>query len=100
MSEVTLKPLGDLVLIELDAAETMLPSGLAVPESAVKRSKYATVIAVGEGSYSAHGVRVSNGVEVGERVMIAEHAGFDIKVGDRKLVLIKAIDILAVVDPE
>lgn len=95
---VGLKPLGDLVLVELDAPETVLASGLALPETAVKRPNYATVLAVGEGKVTDHGSRVSNGVVVGERVLIAEHSGFDIKIGERKVLLIKAIDVLAVVE--
>lgn len=97
-SSVGLRPLGDLVLVEVDAAETVTPSGLAIPESAQKRPNFATVLAVGEGGYDGSGNRVANGVEQGERVLIAEHAGFDVRIGDRKALLIKAVDVLAVVE--
>lgn len=94
----TLRPLGDLVLIELDEPETETKGGILLPEIAVERPRFGTVIASGEGNYDGHGNRVPNGVEVGEKVYCAKYSGYDVVMGERKLILIKIIDVLAVVE--
>ena len=84
-----IRPLKDYVLLEVEPAERNI-GGFIVPESKDKPS-VAKVVAVGPGK-EVDGKIVAPTVKVGEKVI------FKYKDGDKKYLLVKNDDLLAVVE--
>ena len=72
--------------------------GIYIPESASKEEKreIGKVIAVGEGAYD-HGKLIPVRVKVGDKVIYSKYGYDEIKLDDKKYLIIKEENILAVV---
>ncbi len=88
---MTIKPLGDRVLLKMVAAETKTASGLFIPETAQEKTQTATVVAIGDDEDLIT-------VKVGDKVMYDKYAGTTIKVDDVDHLIIKMQDIIAIVE--
>ena len=95
---INLKPLGDRVVVEPMEQEEMTASGLVLPETAKEKPQKGTVVAAGPGARDDDGKRVALDVSVGETVLFAKYAGTEFKVDGKKLLILKASDLLAIVD--
>jgi chaperonin GroES len=95
---MNLKPLGDRLVVEPKERETMTTSGIVLPETAKEKPQEGTVIAVGPGRRDDDGKRVEMDVAVGDTVLYAKYGGTEIKVDDKKLLILKESDVLAIVE--
>ncbi|HZY45969.1 MAG TPA: co-chaperone GroES [Anaerolineae bacterium] len=93
-----LKPLGDRVVIEPIEKEEKTASGIILPETAKEKPQEGTVLAAGPGRTDDDGKRIAMDVKVGDTVLYAKYAGTEIKIDDRKLLILKESDILAIVE--
>lgn len=94
-----LRPLGDRVIVEAIEKDDMTPSGIILPDTAKEKPQEGSVIAVGAGKLNEDGSRSVMDVKVGDRVIYAKYAGTEIKLdGDRKVLILKESDILAIVE--
>ncbi len=94
-----LRPLGDRVIVEAIERDDMTPSGIILPDTAKEKPQEGNVIAVGAGKLNEDGTRSVMDVKVGDRVFYAKYAGTEIKLdGDRKVLILKENDILAIVE--
>lgn len=100
MSEVTIKPLGDRVVIRPltdEEAGTTSPSGIIIPDSATKeRSDQGIVVAVGAGARNDDGERIPMDVSVGDRVVFKSWSE-KMKLGKEEYWIIAESDILGVI---
>ncbi|SIQ70057.1 chaperonin GroES [Alkalispirochaeta americana] len=87
---MTVKPLGDRVLVKMEKEEEKTKGGLFIPETAQEKTQIAVVVAVGDDKDEIK-------VKEKDRVMFDKYAGTQIKIdGDDHLILSMG-DILAVV---
>lgn len=93
-----LKPLGDRLVVEPKEKEAMTASGLVLPETAKEKPQEGVVIAVGPGRRDEDGKRIDMDVQVGDTVLYAKYGGTEIKVDDKKLLILKESDVLAIVE--
>jgi chaperonin GroES len=96
-----IKPLNDYLLIEKVPSEKKV--GSIVLTSEKKTGNVATVVALGPGKVVSEGVSVGTlikitGIKVGDKVIYREYSGTDYEEGDHKYLLIKAEDVLAIVN--
>ena len=98
MAKTKIKPLSDYLLIEPQDAETTLPSGIVIPDTAKEKPQKGKIIAAGPGKTDDKGKIVPLGVKVGEIVMYKKWGGTEIKVNGKEHLLVKEEDILAVVE--
>ena len=89
---MTVKPLGDRVLIKRLDAEEKTKSGIVLPGSAQEKPQMAQVVAVGPGTEE-----VKMEVKEGDKVIFSKYAGNEIKIDGEDLILMAQKDILAVV---
>jgi chaperonin GroES len=94
---MNLKPLGDRLVVEPVEREERTASGIILPETAKEKPQEGEVLAVGPGRRDEEGKRVPMDVKKGDRVLFAKYAGTEIKVDDKKLLILKESDILALV---
>ena len=97
---ISLKPLGDRVVVEPIEQEEMTASGLVLPETAKEKPQKGTIVAAGPGARDEDGKRVALDVNVGDVVLFAKYAGTEFKVDSKKLLILKESDLLAIVDAE
>ncbi len=93
-----LKPLADRVVVEPIERDEMTASGIYVPETAKEKPQEGKVVAVGPGRRDEDGDYVDMDVKMGDRVLYAKYAGTEVKLEDKKYLILKESDILAVLD--
>jgi chaperonin GroES len=92
------KPLGDRVLIKITESESKTASGIIIPQTAQEKTQNGVVVAVGPGSKNDKGVLEPVAVAVGQKVMYDKYAGAQIKIDGEDHLIVKAADILAVLE--
>jgi chaperonin GroES len=91
MEKTQVRPLGENVLIEPQEAKKKTAQGIYLPESASGETpQEGKVIAVGE----SKDIKVKKG----QTVIFRRYGGTDIKMGEKKYIILKNEDILAVVE--
>lgn len=95
---MSLKPLGDRVLIKPDAAEQKTASGLYIASNAQEKPQRGEVVAVGAGKLNNDGQRIPMDVKVGDKVIYGKFGGNEIKVDGEDYLLMRADDIYAIVE--
>jgi chaperonin GroES len=93
-----LKPLGDRLVVEPKERESTTASGLVLPETAKEKPQEGEVIAVGPGRRDEDGKRIEMDVEVGDIVLYAKYGGTEVKIDDKKLLILKESDVLAILE--
>lgn len=93
-----LKPLGDRLVVEPMEQEEKTASGIILPETAKEKPQEGKVLAAGPGRRDEKGERIPMDVKEGDRVLYAKYAGTEVKMDDKKLLILKESDILALVD--
>lgn len=93
---MSLKPLGDRVIVKQDEAEETTASGLYIASSAKEKPTTGTVLAVGEGKVTDEGKTLPMPVKVGDHVLYGKYGGTEVEVDGQKVVIMRADDIYAV----
>ncbi len=93
----TLKPLGDRVLVKVEAQEEKTAGGILLPDTAKEKPQVGEVSAVGPGKRNDEGNVIALEVQVGNKVLYSKYAGTEIKLGGDDYVLLTERDILAIV---
>ena len=94
---MTVKPLGDRVVIKNCEAEETTKSGLILTSAAQEKPQMAIVIAVGPGG-NVDGKEITMQVTAGQKVIYSKYAGTEVKVDGGELKIVRQSDILAVVE--
>ncbi len=97
---ISLKPLGDRVVVEPIEQEETTASGIILPETAKEKPQRGTVISVGPGARDDQGKRIALDVKESDVVLFAKYAGTEFKVDGKKLLILKESDLLAIIDTE
>ena len=97
-SQVSLKPLGDRVVVCREVADAVTSGGIVLPDSAKDKPARGTIISIGDGRLLEDGSRSEFQVSVGDQVLFSSFAGEAIQVNDEELLLMYESDILAVVE--
>ena len=92
-----LKPLLDRVVLKSTEAEETTKSGIMLTGSAKEKPVVSEVVAVGPGGI-VDGKEVTMYVEVGDKVVISNYAGTEVKLDGEEYKIVRQNDILAVVE--
>lgn len=93
-----LKPLGNRVIIERKEQEQTTKSGIVLTDSAKEKSNEGIVVAVGTGRVLDNGEKVAPEVKEGDRVVLQEYAGSEVKRGDETYLILNVEDLLAIIE--
>ncbi len=94
---MTMKPLGDRVVIKNIEAEETTKGGIILAGAAKEKPVMAEVVAVGPGG-NVDGKEVKMQVKVGEKVIYSKYAGTEVKLDGAEYIIVKQGDILAVIE--
>ena len=94
---MTLKPLGDRVLVKPAPKEERTSSGLYISSGAQEKPQRGEVIAVGAGKLNDKGERIAMDVQVGDQVYYGKFGGNEVKIDGEDFLLLRADDIYAII---
>jgi chaperonin GroES len=95
---LSLKPLGDRVVVEPIEQEDVTAGGIVLPETAKEKPQQGKVLAAGPGARDDAGKHVALDVKVGDKVLFAKYAGTEFKLDGKKLLILRESDLLAIIE--
>lgn len=94
---MNLKPLGDRLIVEPIEPEELTASGIVLPETAKEKPMQGKVLTIGPGARKEDGSRIAMEVSQGDTVLYAKYAGTEVKIENKKYLILKETDVLAIV---
>ena len=94
---MSIKPLGDRVVIKNMEAEETSKGGILLAGTAKEKPQLAEVLAVGPGG-NVDGKEVTMYVKPGQKVFYSKYAGTEVKFEGEEYIIVRQSDILAIVD--
>lgn len=88
-----LKPLADRVVIKMKENEETTKSGIILAGSSKEKPQFAEVLEVGPGTE-----KIKMEVKKGDKVVVSQYSGTEIKYESEDLIIISQSDILAIVE--
>ena len=88
---MTVRPLGDRILVKMEVVKAKTAGGLFIPQSAQEKTQIASVVAVGDDKEAIT-------VKVGDKILHDKYAGTQVKVDNEEMLIINMADVLAVVE--
>ena len=95
---LSLKPLGDRVVVEPIEQEEVTAGGIVLPETAKEKPQQGVVLAAGPGGRDEDGDYIPMDVKVGDKVLYAKYGGTEFKTDGKKLLILRESDLLAIVE--
>lgn len=96
--KITLKPLGNRVLVQRLEPEEKMKGGIILPDSAKKKQETARVVSVGSGKKLEDGKTLPMPVKVGDVVLMDKYSGQEVTIDDEEYMILKADDIIAIIE--
>jgi chaperonin GroES len=91
MKKMTVKPLGDNILIKPEKADKKTESGIFLPESASEeRPQQGMVIEIGESKEIK--------VKKNQKIIFKRYSGTEVKIEGEEFLIVKNEDVLAIVE--
>ena len=97
---VSLKPLGDRVVVEHVEQAEKSAGGVFLPDTAKEKPQEGRVLAVGTGRTLDNGTKVAMEVKVGDKIIYSKYSGSEIKIEGKEVLIISEKDVLAIVSDE
>lgn len=94
---MTIKPLGDRVVIKNIEVEETTKSGIILTGAAKEKPIMAEVLAVGPGG-NVDGKEIKMQVKVGDKVIYSKYAGNEVKLDGKDIIIVRQSDILAIIE--
>ena len=94
---MTIKPLGDRVVIKMVETEETTKSGIVLAAAVQEKPQVAEVVAVGPGGL-IDGHEVEMYVKVGDKVIIGKYSGTEVKMDSVDYTIVRQSEILAIVE--
>lgn len=94
---MSIKPLGDRVLLKVMEDDLEKQGSLYIPDTAKEKPQKGKVVAVGKGRYE-EGKLVPVTVKEGDTVLYGKYSGTDIKYQGQEYLIVRESDILAIIE--
>ena len=85
---MTIKPLGERVLVKMDKIEEKTAGGIYIPQTAQEKTQIAVVEAIGD---------EVKAVKVGQKILHDKYAGTQVKMDNEEYLILNIKDVLAIV---
>ena len=97
---MAIQPLHDRIILEAAAKEERTAGGIILPDTAQEKPQRGKVLAVGPGKRLDSGQLAPVDVKPGDTVLYGKYGGTEVKVDGKDYVILRAEDILAVLEAE
>jgi chaperonin GroES len=98
VKKMTLKPLGNRVLVQRLEAQDTMKGGIILPDSAKKKQETAKIVAIGSGKRLDDGKLLPIPVKVGDVILMDKYSGQEVTIDDEEYMILKADDIIATIE--
>ena len=95
---MSLRPLGDRVLVRRVEEEAKSKGGILIPDTAREKPQEGEVVAVGAGARDEAGKRVPMDLKAGDHILFGKWSGSEVKIDGEDLMIMKESDVLGVVE--
>ncbi len=95
---MTIKPLGDRIVLKVIDDVQQTQGGIFIPDSAKEKPQKGEVVAVGPGKTMDSGEREPLDVKVGDKVLYAKYSGTDVKMDGVEYKILSVKDVLAIIE--
>ena len=85
---MTIKPLGERVLVKMDKVEEKTAGGIFIPQTAQEKTQIAVVEAIGDDVKT---------IKVGQKILHDKYAGTFVKMDNEEYLILNIKDVLAIV---
>jgi chaperonin GroES len=92
-----IKPLGERVLLKRIEEDEQVRGGIIIPDSAKEKSQEAEVVALGTGKKDDNGKAIPFNVKKGDKVLLPQYGGTEVKVDGVQYILVDEDAILGVI---
>ena len=96
-TKLSVRPLGDRVIIAALPQEEMTKGGIILPDTAKEKPQQGEVVAVGKGKISDSGETIAMTVKAGDKVLYGKYSGTEVKIDGTEYLIVKESEILAVI---
>ena len=96
-TKLSVRPLGDRVIIAAIAQEEMTKGGIILPDTAKEKPQQGEVVAVGNGKISDAGETIAMTVKSGDKVLYGKYSGTEVKIDGTEYLIVKESEILAII---
>ena len=98
---MSLRPLGDRVLVRIVEAENKTKSGIIIPDANKEKPLTGKIVAIGPGKRHESGkVFPINEIKIGDIVLYGKFSGIEVKVNDETLLLLNSDDLLGILEED
>ncbi len=95
---MTIKPLGDRVLVQPIENEEQMRGGIIIPDTAKEKPQQGKVMAVGPGKTTESGTVLPMDVAEGAKVLYGKYAGTEVKIEGDTFLIMSQNDILGIIE--
>lgn len=93
-----IRPLNDFIIIQPKEVDEKTTAGIILMPQSKEAPQTGIVISVGRGRITSDGNAISPNVNVGDEVIYTRYAGTEIADGNGTLLLLREMDILAIIE--
>jgi chaperonin GroES len=93
---MTIKPLGDRVLVLAVDEDEQVVGGIIIPDTAKEKPQQGTVVAVGPGKSTEAGKVLPMNVKDGDKVLYGKYSGTEVKIDNQAYLIMSQSDILGI----
>ena len=92
---MTLQPLDDRLIVEIEAAKAKTAGGIVLPETAKEKPQRGTILAVGPGKLLENGERVAMILKEKDKIIFGKYAGTEVKIDGKEYKILRESEVLA-----
>lgn len=96
--KLSLRPLGDRLIVQRLEQEDTLKGGIILPDSAKKKQEMAKVVAVGKGKVTEEGKNLPMPVKEGDTILMDKYSGQEVTIDGEEYMVLRADDVIATVE--
>ncbi len=96
-SKLSVRPMGDRVIIASLPQEEKTKGGIILPDTAKEKPQEGEVVAVGKGKMTDAGEMLEMTVSVGDKVLYGKYSGTEVKIDGESYLIVKESEILAII---
>jgi len=100
VKKLALKPLGNRVLAQRSEPQETMKGGIILPDSAKKKQETAKVVSVGPGLRLEDGTFLAIPVNIGDTILMDKYSGQEVTIDNEEYIILKADDIIAIIQQE
>ena len=95
---LNIKPLGDRILVEAVEEKETKKGGIIIPDSAKEKPQEGIVRVLGTGKTGDDGKKIAFEVKVGDRVLVSNYGGTEIKLDGKEYKIFGSDDLVAILN--